>query len=423
MRRTHTTRLAAGALALTLVVGACSSDDGDEASTDTTPTTEAMADDTMAMDDDMAMDDEAELASATAAAELRAALTAGLQEHVYLTGAVVEAAVHTPEAFEPAAATLDANSVELSEAIASVYGDDAGAAFLELWRTHIGFFVDYTNARAGGDDAAAAAAVDELTAYGQDFGAFLESANPNLPQDAIAANLDEHVATLSAAIDAIVADEPDAFDKLKAAADHMPMTAATLAGGIVTQMPEQFPGDPDSPAAELRAGLTAGLQEHVYLTGLVVYSAANNPEAFEPAAATLDTNSVELSEAIASVYGDDAGAAFLELWRTHIGFFVDYTNARAGGDDAAAAAAVDELTAYGQDFGAFLESANPNLPQDAIAANLDEHVATLTAAIDALLAGDADAYDQLKAASDHMPMTAATLAGGIVTQMPEQFPG
>ncbi len=177
----------------------------------------------------------------------------------------------------------------------------------------------------------------------------------------------------------------------------------------------------DSPASELRSTLTAGLTEHVYLTGAAVYAAVNMPDDFENATATLDENTVALSEAITSVYGDDAGAGFLKLWRAHIGMFVDYTNAKAAGDDAAAKAAQDDLANYGVEFGDFIEGANPELPSEAIQESLQEHVKTLSAAIDAIVAGDADAFSDLRVAAGHMSMTAKALAGGISTQMPDKF--
>ena len=64
------------------------------------------------------------------ASSLRAGLTQLLQEHVYLAGIAVYAAVHTPDAFDAAAGTLDENSVALSETVGSVYGDEAE----EAWR-------------------------------------------------------------------------------------------------------------------------------------------------------------------------------------------------------------------------------------------------------------------------------------------------
>ena len=181
----------------------------------------------------------------------------------------------------------------------------------------------------------------------------------------------------------------------------------------------------ESGAAELRAGLTGLLEEHVYLAGIAVANGVGqglDSGEFKAAAATLDTNSKGLADAIGSVYGDDAGAQFLELWRKHIGFFVDYTKAKATKNKKAAAKAQKALDGYRTDFGAFIASANPNLPADAVAAELKPHVKSLSDAIDSVVAGKGDAFDKLKAAADHMPMTAKVLAGGIAKQYPDKFP-
>lgn len=173
-------------------------------------------------------------------------------------------------------------------------------------------------------------------------------------------------------------------------------------------------------ASTLRAGLTALLQEHVYLAGNATGAALSGGD-FEGAAAALDENSIALSEAIGSVYGDDAGDAFLDLWRTHIGFFVDYTQGVAANDTAKVAQARADLEQYGQDFGAFLASANPNLTKDAVAEELEMHVSTLFAAIDAQAAGDSEASELLRVAAGHMPHTAEILADAIARQMPDKY--
>jgi hypothetical protein len=121
-----------------------------------------------------------------------------------------------------------------------VYGAPAGKQFLALWRAHIGFFVDYAKAKAAGNAKAAQAAKRRLDGYRQDFGAFIASANPNLPKQAVAAELKPHVQSLLAVIDAAVAKSPSTFDKLHVAADHMPMTADILAAGIAKQFPDKF---------------------------------------------------------------------------------------------------------------------------------------------------------------------------------------
>ena len=178
------------------------------------------------------------------ASTLRSTLTAALQEHVYLAGIAINTGVGSgldSKGFKAAAGTLDGNSKALADAIGGVYGDDAGKQFLALWRDHIGFFVDYTKAKAEGDDEAADKAKADLDGYRTEFGAFLASANPNLTAEAVAEELKPHVETVFDTIDSVVGKKSDVFDKLAEAASHMPNTANVLAGAIYKQFPDKFP--------------------------------------------------------------------------------------------------------------------------------------------------------------------------------------
>jgi hypothetical protein len=417
-------RTVSAATALSLVLVACGTG---EATTDPEPgddTTATQPDEGGDAPDDMNQDQDG--GPDTAAASLRATLTAGLQEHVYLAGiAVVEAltnGLESPE-FSLAANTLDLNSQALAGAIDSVY-NGAGDPFLELWRNHIGFFVNYTVGVATGDDAMANQAKADLDEYRADFGAFVAGANPNLPADAVADALVPHTETVFAAIDAVAGvSGEDPFQKLREAAAVMPGIAAVLSGGIAAQFPDTFTGQADGPGADLRATLTAGLQEHVYLAGIaVVMGVRNGPDSgeFELAAGALDGNSQDIAAAVDSVY-NGAGEPFLELWRSHIGFFVNYTLASAGGDEAGAQQARDDLAEYRSDFGAFIAGANPNLPADAVADALVPHTDTVFAAIDAVLGSGDNPFLKLQEAAAVMPGIAEVLAGAIAAQFPEQF--
>ncbi len=182
----------------------------------------------------------------------------------------------------------------------------------------------------------------------------------------------------------------------------------------------------DSPAADLRADLTHLLGDHEYLAGItVVQAVSTGPDSpqTEAAAGALDANSKALADAVGSVYGKEAGATFLELWRKHIGFFVSYTVGGVTGDKAAQAKARADLDGYRNDFGAFLASANPNLTKDAIAQALVPHVDSTFAAIDAVVAKDLSAFDKLRQAASNLPPVAKLLAGAIAQQFPEKFSG
>jgi hypothetical protein len=181
-------------------------------------------------------------ASATKAAELRASLNYLLGEHILLASSATGAALAGRDAqFKAAAAALDGNSIDISKAIGSVYGQGAGDAFLPLWRRHIGFVVDYTVGVATKDPAKQQQAVQDLVGYSQDFGAFLASANPNLPKDVVAGLVRDHILTLKPVIDAQAAgDQPKVYTMLRSATIHMRMIADPLADAIVTQFPQKF---------------------------------------------------------------------------------------------------------------------------------------------------------------------------------------
>ncbi|MGE3873503.1 MAG: hypothetical protein AB7F74_11160 [Parvibaculaceae bacterium] len=180
--------------------------------------------------------------SGKAANDLRVALDGLLAEHVTLAAAATQAALRgrKPE-FEAAAWALDQNSQNLAAAIGSVYGAEAGDAFLPLWRKHIGFVVDYTMGKAAGSQKKQDKAVQDLLQYTQDFGAFLNSATPALPKDAVADLVKSHIVSLKEVIDAQAARNYKlAFEKLRQASHHMQMIGDPLAAAIAAQFPDKF---------------------------------------------------------------------------------------------------------------------------------------------------------------------------------------
>ena len=359
------------------------------------------------------------------AADLRANLNALLGEHVLIAAVATSHALGGREAaFNGAAGGLDANSVDLSKAIGAVYGADAEKAFLPLWRKHIGFFVDYTMGMASKDKAKQDKAVADLVGYSQDFGAFLSSVNPNLPKSAVADLVKSRVVTLKDVVDAQAAgDWPKAYTAIRSASHHMQMIGDPLAAAIAKQFPEHFPGAVNSAASTLRTTLNLALREHAIVAAMATGSALGGREGeFKAAATALDGNSIDIAKAIGSVYGADAEKAFLPLWRKHIGFVVDYTTGLATKDKAKQDKAVADLVRYADDFGAFLSSANPNLPKSTVAELVKGHILTLKDVVDAQAAREwPKVYVNLRAAASHMAMIADPLGTAIAKQFPERF--
>jgi hypothetical protein len=326
------------------------------------------------------------------AAEVRGELTALFQEHVYLTGIAVATAYHAgaeSDEFGLATETLDENSVALADAVGDLAGDDARESFLRNWRDHIDYFVDYAVAAEAGDQEGMDQAVADLTEYADGVGMFFDRiTDGELDSDAVTESVNGHIETLAGAVDSFAAGDPEAFANLKTAADHMVMSSATMAEGLSEAA--DLEGDPNDDASELRSALTANLNEHVYLAGITVFVGYTDDdglesEAFEAAAGVLDENAVELAEAVGELAGDEQRDPFLDLWRDHIGYFVDYAGAVAEGDDDAAESALMELDAYRYDAGEFFEDiSGGELPAEDIEEGLSMHVQSLAGAIDSL---------------------------------------
>jgi hypothetical protein len=415
--RRRALRLVAPLVALAVLGVACGSDDANDAApqseTDQTNKQAGAATDMAATGPD------------SAAAQLRSNLTGMFQEHVVLAAAATGAALGgRSDEFTAAAAALDANSDALTEAIGSVFGAEAGQAFSPLWKKHIGFVVDYTQGLGAKDQAKQDKAVTDLVNYTKDFGAFLNSALPALPADAVADLVKTHILTLKDVIDAQAAgDQAKAYTNLRSAAHHMGMIAEPLAGAIAKQFPDKVAGDPASPAAGLVTTLNSALSEHVQLAAAATGAAlGGRSDEFSAAAAALDGNSNDITAAIASVYGPEAGKAFDPLWKKHIGFVVDYTQGLGAKDQAKQDKAVADLIAYTNDFGAFLNSATPELPRATVAELVKRHILTLKDVIDAQAAKDySKAYTNLRSSAHHMSMIANPLAGAIAKQFPDKF--
>jgi hypothetical protein len=366
------------------------------------------------------------------AADLRVALGRLLGEHAALA---IEATrqgfdagdLEDPE-FVAAAGALQGNTDDLVGAIDSIYGADAAQAFRAQWEAHIGFFVDYTVGLVTDDMAAQDEAVADLTTYIEDFGQFLSDATGgNLPADAAQGALAEHVTQLKEQIDAYAAgDFETAYAKAREAYAHMFMTADALSLAIIQQNPDTFTGNDLawSPAVDLQIALQTLLGEHAILAIEATRNGVSGAGDFEVSAGSLGANTADLTAAITSVYGADAGQAFNAQWEAHIGFFVDYTVATAGGDDAAKQQAVDDLGTYVTDFGAFLGTATEeNLPTEAAQSSLEAHVGQLAGQLDQFFAEDyAAAYASEREAYEHMFMTATALAAAIAGQFPAEFP-
>lgn len=178
----------------------------------------------------------------------------------------------------------------------------------------------------------------------------------------------------------------------------------------------------DTKAADLRTLLNNLQTEHVSLASDATRAGFDGDPSFPAAAAALGQNTDEISAAVGSVYGEEAGAQFKEIWASHIGFFVDYTVAAKAGDTAGMEKAVTNLNGYVDAISTFFSDANPNLPKETVAMVVGEHVTLLKGAVDAHGAGDyAQSFEKQREADKQIRTIADTVSGAIVKQKPENF--
>ncbi len=396
----------AGCVVALAVLGAACSDDGGGSDDDeaTTPTTVKY---------------EADKKVASPAVDLRTTLTTLIQEHVLLSG-IASSLVVAGQDPGPAVTAIDQNSVALSDQITQLYGPPAGQQFLDLWRRHAGLILEFAAGSAAADPARIAKAKTDMTAAQGEIATVLNSVNNQLTTDAMGEAFETYATSLQSAITAQAKKDAKAVAKLKEAADESSSTAIVMVAAIVKDKGKELPGDIDAISAAMRTQLAAKLQQHAYLAGLASATALTGGDVAS-VSKPLDENSLELSRAIAAVYDDDAGRNFLKLWRQHIAFFVSFTEGAGAGDRVRMGLARQDLDSYRTAFGAFLNSANPNLSKEDLVAELGVHVDSLLAAIEAQAAKDPAHVVKLREAAGHMPATALYLATGIARQFPAKF--
>ncbi|MBM7660176.1 hypothetical protein JOC85_000943 [Bacillus mesophilus] len=362
----------------------------------------------------------------TPAVELRSALDLLLSEHAYLAIETMRKGAQGAADFEASAGALNANTEDLSAAIASVYGEEAGNQFKQMWNDHIGFFVDYVVASGSNDEAGKEKALNELDQYRTHFSNFLEQATgERLEAGALAEGLQMHVKQLVGAFDSYVAgDYEKAYEYEREAIHHMYMVSKGLSSAIVDQFPDKYEHTKAvTPAGDLRSTLNHLLSEHAGLAMMAMQNGIDGSEDFAASAQALSDNTDDLSAAIASIYGEEAGKAFKDMWSAHIGFFVDYVKATGANDEEAKKAALAELDGYRADFSTFIETATDGrVPADVLAEGLQMHVDQLVAAFDSYVSKDYDAtYESVRGAYAHMFGSSKALSGAFVDQFPEKF--
>lgn len=357
----------------------------------------------------------------TAAATLRVTLDLLFREHVYLLGLVTENVITKQiKGFEGAAEALEQNALALADEFEKTYAERGEKGFLTAWRRYTDLMAQYADRKVRKlkltkVDQAFARAAGNVASFS---GALTPLINPRL----MGTRMRDLIVSIRAAIDAQVAkDYKKADASLRTASERAADIATVFARAFADDVPGLFPGDPSSPAAGLRAALSASLTEHVYFVGMTAENLLTDQAGpRDGAKAALDAATASLAKQVGASYGAEAEKAFLPLWKRQGDLLINY--ASSAKDKAKKDKVGRDLGQYATDASGFLVGLNAGLDASSIERIVDEHSRAMARAIDAQVAGDFKQADlTLRLAARQLEALGAALAAATVRRFPVRF--
>jgi hypothetical protein len=156
---------------------------------------------------------------------------------------VVAAIKETPDK-DAAAGRLLRNQEDIGNAVAPLYGDDAGKGLTDLLKQHILIAVDLIEAAKAGDDAKFQTEDAKWSQNVDEIATFLSGANPNWPKNDLLDLLNLHLTLTKGEVVARLQQDwekdVDAFDDIFT---EILTVADAISDGIVKQFPERYGDD------------------------------------------------------------------------------------------------------------------------------------------------------------------------------------
>lgn len=365
-------------------------------------------------------------ATETTGVELRATLDSLLSEHYTLAVDAMMKIYDEDPAAEAAAAALDANSADMEPVIASVYGEEGGAAFEEIFAKHNMGTDDYAMAVKDGNEEMKQQALDQIQSFVDEMGAFLGTATEgNLPAEGATEALRQHEDFVQNTFDLYAAGEYEAaYTSYLEGFKQIFGAGSAISGAIATQFPDQF-SDPNTAAGDFRSTVNRIAAEHFALSQMSLVKGFNAAEDFDFVNWAQDQNTEEFRAAIASLYGEEAGVAFVEIWDNgHIAVQDELSGAAASEDAAATEEAAGMLTGtFATDLGTFLSTATEErMPMEETIAGISAHETSVIDTFNQYVSGDYEtSYETYRAGYAIMFDIGKGLSGAVVDQFPENF--
>jgi hypothetical protein len=342
---------------------------------------------------------------AVAAARTPGALAAQLEQylaqHTLLAVRQMRSVLNAnPDYRKAADAELQEYPGELAEVVGGAYGDAQGERFRRIWEQGTAHFSAYADAVAGGDAEARQRAGAALGADAGDYGAWLASASKGrVGAGDAAAVMRTHVGQLM--------DQADDY-----AAHHYDRAYRVERAAL------------DAPAEKLRAGFAMLLGEHMQLIIDAQRATFAGAPEFKAAAAQVNANTAALTKGMGAVVGPRKAAEFQAAWANHVEGLLAYSTAVAGDDEAAKAAAREEMRGYSSRLALYLSDVVRNeLPLAPITSALGAHDQHLVDQVDAYAAKRFDDAQEMELEGyEQMLGVANTLVGALQRTVQPRLP-
>jgi hypothetical protein len=369
------------------------------------------------------------MAGATAAAQAspqqrRAQFEQLLGLHALLAVRLMRGVVAAAPDFVPVvSASLQDNTDALSQLVTAAYGGAQGDRFTRLWQRHVTDLFSYAKGVVGNDASAKQAARTALLADAEAYGSWLaEASNGRVKASDAADGVRMHVEELMNQADAYAArDYARAYLIERQAYEHMFTAGAGLAKASL--IPELAVGL-DAPPERLRSAFAMLLGEHMELIiGAQRATFAGAPQ-FQAAAAQVNANTSALTKGMGAIVGPRKAAEFQSAWAEHVEGLLAYTAAVAGKDEAAKAAAMQNLDTFAARLALYFSDIVRNeLPVEPLTEAITMHDRHLTDHVDAYAAKRYDQALQLER-DGYLQMlgVANTLVGAIQKTVKPQLP-
>jgi hypothetical protein len=360
----------------------------------------------------------------TSPKQLRAQFEQLLGLHALVAVRLMRSVVaQAPDLRQATDTALRDNTDALSQLVTAAYGRANGDRFTQLWQRHVTDLLSYANGVAGKDASATQTARTALLADAEAYGSWLAGAsNGQVQASDAAAGVRMHVQELMMQADAYAARDYDkAYRIERQAYEHMFTAGGGLAKASLT--PELAVGF-DTPPEQLRSAFAMLLGEHMELivdTQRATFAAA--PE-FKAAAAQVNANSDALTKGMSAIVGPTKAKEFQSAWAEHVEGLLAYSTAVAANDQAAKAAAKENLNGIAGRLALFLSDIVRNeLPVEPLTQALSAHDTHLIEQVDAYAAKRYDQAAQLERAGyQQMLGVANTLVGAIQKTVKPQLP-